>query len=244
MLKIYKPLGLTPLQLINQYKKLYPEYKDKKMAYAGRLDPMAEGLLLVLVGEEECKDRSQYQVLPKQYEFDVIFGVETDSYDLLGKVTNFSSDFNPGFSKKKITETVKQFCGRIEQQYPPYSSFHIKGNPLFWWSRENRLDEITLPTKEIEIYNLNFLEKEQKNINLKQFIFEKIDTVKGDFRQVEIKQIWAEFLEEKKYPVEIYKFRIDCSSGTYVRQLVKDMGDFLGVYAVTARINRTKISLD
>ena len=64
ILHLYKPIGVTPFQLIQQFRIEHPEYQDIKLGYAGRLDPMADGLLLVLVGEEN-KKRKQYEEMLK-----------------------------------------------------------------------------------------------------------------------------------------------------------------------------------
>jgi len=66
------------------------------MTYAGRLDPLAEGLLLVLTGEE-CKNKEKYLGLDKEYEVDVLFGFATDTYDILGKVLSAKN-----YSKSEI----------------------------------------------------------------------------------------------------------------------------------------------
>ena len=55
ILKLNKKMSETPLECIQRWKKENPEYVEEKMTYAGRLDPMAEGELLVLVGEEFIK---------------------------------------------------------------------------------------------------------------------------------------------------------------------------------------------
>ena len=47
---IYKPVGISTLDTIKLLKEKYPELKNEKMTYAGRLDPMAEGALIVLAG--------------------------------------------------------------------------------------------------------------------------------------------------------------------------------------------------
>ena len=54
ILKLYKKEGETPLEAIERFRRKNPEYRNEKMTYAGRLDPMAEGVLLVLAGNE-CK---------------------------------------------------------------------------------------------------------------------------------------------------------------------------------------------
>ena len=83
---INKPISLTPLQAIRRLQSLHPELEGEKIGYAGRLDPMAEGLLLLLVSDEN-KKRKEYERLPKTYEFEVLLGIETDSYDVLGIIT-------------------------------------------------------------------------------------------------------------------------------------------------------------
>ncbi len=83
VLKLYKNRGETPLECLERFRKNNPEYKDEKMTYAGRLDPLAKGVLLVLVGEE-CKNKEKYLCLDKEYEVDVLFGFATDTYDVLG----------------------------------------------------------------------------------------------------------------------------------------------------------------
>lgn len=56
ILLLYKPVSITPLELIEKFRLDNPLYKDSKLGYAGRLDPMAEGLLLILVGDENKKE--------------------------------------------------------------------------------------------------------------------------------------------------------------------------------------------
>ncbi len=103
---IYKPVGLTPLQAIQKFKEKHPEYKKAKIGYAGRLDPLAEGVLLVLVGEENKKIR-EYLKFDKEYKAEILFGISSDSHDVLGmpKISrNINSsereDGNDGESKE------------------------------------------------------------------------------------------------------------------------------------------------
>ena len=80
---LYKNLGETPHEAILRYKKDHPEHKDLTMTYAGRLDPMAEGVLLVLSGDLVF-EKDKFLDLPKNYEFEILWGFETDTLDLLG----------------------------------------------------------------------------------------------------------------------------------------------------------------
>jgi tRNA pseudouridine55 synthase len=66
VITVNKPIGLTPLQAVTQFRKKFPLYASEKIGYAGRLDPMAEGLLLLLVGDNN-KTKEQYEQLDKEY---------------------------------------------------------------------------------------------------------------------------------------------------------------------------------
>ena len=65
VLNVYKPLRKSPLETIELFRQKNPEYQNIKLGYAGRLDPMAEGVLLILVGEE-LKSQKTYWSLDKE----------------------------------------------------------------------------------------------------------------------------------------------------------------------------------
>ena len=214
------------------------------LTYAGRLDPMAEGLVLVLVGDE-CKKKDAYLGMNKIYEYEVLFGVETDTCDILGLpielVNNRSS-----VDENKIQEILKKLIGKITQTYPPYSSKTVNGIPLFQYAREGRLSEITLPVNEIEIYSHEFLGMRTiTREELLSCILERITKVRGDFRQEEIIKAWCAVFEDSRATLpetfSIASFRISCSSGTYIRRIASDMGKILGVPALAWKIARTHI---
>ena len=81
-----KAVGETPLSCAEVFRAQHPELEGVSMAYAGRLDPMASGKLLVLLGEE-CKNQTAYHGLDKEYEFSVLLGIGSDSHDVLGRLT-------------------------------------------------------------------------------------------------------------------------------------------------------------
>lgn len=263
---IYKALGDTPYQAVQKFKKRFPQYSDTKISYAGRLDPMAEGLLLLLVGEEN-KNRKDYESLPKTYEFTILLGIETDSYDILGKVTQ-KNDIkilryydigrqNPLISNSLNILISSAFKGKRIQSYPPYSSKAVRGKPLYWWARHNRLNEIEIPAKEVEIYSLELLSIGRiKKQELRSKIQENIAKVQGDFRQEEILKSWVGYFDNldyssnearssrdartiKSFPV--FNCRIVCSSGTYVRGLAHEIGKKLDCGAIAFSIKRTSV---
>jgi len=244
LLNVYKPKGLTPLQVIEQIRKKFLEYKDEKIGYAGRLDPLAHGVLLLMMGEETTRQKDKYLNLPKEYEFEAVFGVSTDTFDALGILNNLTTRvLDNNKLKDAISNFVKKKLGKHEQPYPSYSSKTVNGKPLFQWARENKLMEIKIPKREIEIYDFKLIEL--KEISAKKFeeeIFQQINSVTGDFRQKEIKQKWSEFFKENKTTVfRTASFKISCSSGTYVRSIVNELGKYLGCNAITLEISRTKV---
>jgi tRNA pseudouridine55 synthase len=211
------------------------------MTYAGRLDPMASGMLLILASEE-TKNKDKYLAQEKEYNFQVLFGFSTDTYDILGKVI-FSK--NNILSKKdleeKIKNNLKSFIGKSVQKYPIYSSKTVKGKPLFTYARSG--EEVEIPKKEIIIKKLE-LEKIFKidNKKLLKNIEKRIKRVKGDFRQEEIMKIWVKRLHfSEKQSFYIANLKIKCSSGTYVRTIADSLGTNIGIPALAFSIKRTKV---
>lgn len=199
---VYKEVGETPLEAISKLG------INEKLSYIGRLDPLADGLMLVLVGDEN-KKREAYLNLPKTYKFEFICGLRTDTYDVLG----LAEKCGDGYKKIEV--------GKRSQKYPPYSSKPVNGKPLFMWAREGK--NVELPERDIEIFESKIIgERIVSAENLKKIIIDKINLVKGDFRQKEIIERWEEVLTEGEY--KIVTGEVSCSSGTYIRGLVNESG--------------------
>jgi len=241
ILNLYKEIGETPLERLNRFRVENKKYKNEKMSYVGRLDPMAEGILLVVIGEEN-KNRTKYLNLKKEYEFEILFGFETDTFDLLGMVKKIF-DKNINLNEKIIKNVIKNFKGKLIQKYPPYSSKTVRGKPLFEFSRDGRINEVEIPEKEIEIYKLNLINL--KKISKKRFlryIQKNIYKIKGDFRQKDILKIWENKLKKiKKTDFFMAKMNIKCSSGTYIRGIANEIGKILGCGAIAFSIKRIKV---
>jgi tRNA pseudouridine55 synthase len=239
ILTLYKNRGETPLECIERFKKDNPEYKNDKMTYAGRLDPLAEGLLLILVGDE-CKNKEKYLGLEKVYEVDVFFGFSTDTYDVLGKITE-SKDYNK--SKIPNENLLKSFIGKFSQKYPSFSSKTIKGKTLFSLFKNGELKDEEIPEKEVEIKDIKIIGgRTISKIDLKKYINESISLVKGDFRQKEILDIWKyTIVNFKSDNFMIISLRVDCTSGTYMRTLANAIGEKAGIPALALSIKRIKV---
>jgi len=234
IINLYKRVGQTPLQAIDRFRENNPSYKNVKMSYAGRLDPMAEGVLLVLVGEEN-KKMKQHMRLDKEYRAEILIGIRSDSHDVLG-IASFSNDKNDKGKSKELMEKIKGLRGSYEQKIPKYSSYRIKGKPMFYYALKGiAVEEIKKKViiKSVKInstYDVN-------NKRLLKYVLSKIDKVKGDFRQSVIKKRWNELLgdsrDERKFLV--IDVTINCSSGTYIRAIADDLNGLL------LSLKRTKV---
>lgn len=264
VIKVYKKVGETPLDCINIIKKNDPQLISTPMTYAGRLDPLAEGVLLILTGDE-CHNKDEYLKLPKEYEIEILFGFATDTYDVMGKIIKQkgvtkeedknSSDIEDVVLEEsdhenlydnfaiKIKKTLENFTGLIKQSYPPYSSRPVNGKPLFMWAREGKLDEIEIPEHNVLVEKIETIEENSySGIELLNKIKEDIEKVKGDFRQQEIIKIWENELKNKEKEKYLsFKLRISCGSGAYMRSIANDIGETLGVPALALKIIRTKV---
>lgn len=234
-----KKEGETPLEALENFRKKNKKYKGLKITYAGRLDPMASGLLLLLVGEK-IKEKDKYLKLDKEYNFEVLFGFSTDTYDILGKVIDIRHGVYQDL-EKMIRKNIKLFSGKLIQKYPIYSSKTVEGKPLFSYAR--RGVDIEIPSREVLVKNLKFLKvKSINNRRLFNIIEKRIKKVNGDFRQKEILNIWKKNLQVKeKRNFFIASFKIECSSGTYVRGIANNLGEKINIPTLAFSIKRTKI---
>lgn len=237
IIKLYKPIGKTPLELINEYKK---KHNIKKISYAGRLDPMAEGEMLILTNDS-CLKQNFYHNLGKTYRFELLVGLSTDTYDILGLVNDIYSKDISNEKKIELNSIIQNYIGKHMQKYPPYSSVRVKGNPLWYYAKNNKLNEITIPEKEINIYRMKILTNYSINTNeLLQKIFNNINKINNeyDFRQDLIKNNWKKIINKNYYVLEL---ETDVSSGTYIRQICNDIGIKLKIPCLALSINRLNI---
>jgi len=192
-----KKEGQTPLQALQLFRQKNKKYQDSKMTYAGRLDPMASGLLLILV-DEKTKDKEKFLSLDKEYNFEILFGFATDTHDILGRIEKkYLKNIEKESLEKSIKNQLKDFKGKIKQKYPAYSSKTVKGKPLFYYARKG--EDIEPPERLVEIKKIKFLKiKKIKGDKLKSDISKRINKVKGDFRQKEIKATWSDKVGKKE----------------------------------------------
>lgn len=237
LINLYKPSSTTPLQAIELFKKQNPKYRNQKISYSGRLDPMAQGVLLLLIGDEN-KKITEYMRLNKEYRAQILIGFETDAYDILG-MPKLNSMIN--FNKSELKKTIKSFQGTYNQTLPPYSSYKVKGRPLFHRARTNTLPK-QLPKKVVTIkyIKINSVHTITGNRLLKQ-ITNKISSLEGDFRQREILDEWSKLSFNKKDKFTVLDITLSVSSGTYLRSIANELGKKLNTGAILLNLTRTKV---
>lgn len=167
ILVVDKPQGFTSHDVVNLIRK---RFCLKKVGHAGTLDPMATGLLVVLVGKY-TKLSDRFLNGDKEYDATMILGATSDTGDAWGRISPCNSD-------KEITETnirdvFGRFLGPIEQDVPFYSAKKFKGKKLYELARKGI--EIKLEPKKITINSIVITE-----IRLPEICF-KVSCSKGTY---------------------------------------------------------------
>jgi tRNA pseudouridine55 synthase len=202
---IDKPTGWTSHDVVNKVRRLTG---IKRVGHAGTLDPLATGLLIILIGREFTKMQDLFMKQPKEYLVTAQFGITTDSYDIDGETTDEAPpELVSGLTKEKIEDAMQPFIGNIDQQVPIFSAVKVKGKKLYEHGRKQRSSEST--------------ETENPVLPIKQVIVESFEVLNLDLPYAE--------------------FRVTCSSGTYIRSLIYDLGQMLGTGATVTQLRRTKI---
>jgi tRNA U55 pseudouridine synthase TruB len=250
---IEKKVGETPLSAMEAWRQASaPTYNHVPLAYAGRLDPLASGRLLVLIGNE-CKVQEMYHTLDKQYEFSVLLGVGSDTGDVMGRLSY--EKYSPTLTTKPaIRALFRALSGQQTFTYPVFSSRTVAGKPLHTWAAEGRLAEITIPTYTAMIHSLTFTDVVVKSREIiYQEALEKINTIPpvtevrkalgNDFRRTDIRTDWQTWLNDgqKEDQFTILYGNAVVSCGLYIRNLAPLIGQRLGTNALAYHIHRTTI---
>jgi tRNA pseudouridine55 synthase len=148
-----KPKGISSNLAMVKVRRILGE----KTGYVGTLDPFATGILPVAVG----RARKFIQFIEdgiKEYEFEVVFGTSTDSYDETGKICETTRNIP---TKNQIEKILSKFLGEIEQIPPKFSAIKINGRRACDLVRQNKSVEI--PSRKIFIYDLQLLDFFENN---------------------------------------------------------------------------------
>jgi len=232
---IQKKLGETPLEALTRLRAEKAEYKDETLSYAGRLDPMASGVMLVLVGDAN-KEREKYLNLEKVYQAEILFGVSTDTFDTLGLVTEIKA---VELAEQTILDAVGSLTGTFTQKYPSFSSKPVDGIPLFAHARAGK--RVPVPSHDVTLHEAKLLRLEKfDSLSLLKKITDQVALVQGDFRQADITSAWQEKLGKEHMDFIVAEVTLRVSSGFYVRQYAEDLGRLLSVPSCALSILRTE----
>ena len=190
ILVLNKPKGPTSTRCITQIKRL----GQKKIGHAGTLDPMATGVLLVLLGQATKISNYLLEDGGKVYSGVLRLGQTSDTWDAEGQIV--AETPWEGIGCEQIAAEIAAWEGLTEQAVPPYSAAKHEGQPLYKLARKGV--ETPNKVKRIQISQATVLEME----------------------------------------LPFVRFRVACSSGTYIRSLAHSLGTRLGCGALLTELTR------
>jgi len=153
-LNLYKPLGITSAHAVGKVKRMLP--RGTKIGHTGTLDPEAEGILPLAIGES-TKLVQFLMDAHKTYRFKIQFGAQTNTADKVGKVIK-TTDIFP--TKEQCYGACAQFTGEITQTPPAFSALKINGIRAYDLARQNK--EVVLSPRKITIFGLECLEVDEE----------------------------------------------------------------------------------
>ncbi|MBH5323195.1 tRNA pseudouridine(55) synthase TruB [Aurantiacibacter sediminis] len=218
-----KPRGLGSTQAVGAVKRNLREggYPKTKVGHGGTLDPLAEGVLPIALGEA-TKLSGRMLDSDKTYEFTIQFGEETDTLDTEGEVIA-TSDRRPPLAA--IAAICEHFTGEIEQIPPKYSALKVDGKRAYDLARAG--EDVELETRRVMIHSLEFLGPDLSQEGVSPF-----DTTLGRPDPYD-PQAPLELADSVTLVVQV-------SKGTYIRSLARDIARALGTVGHVTYLRRTK----
>jgi tRNA pseudouridine55 synthase len=146
VLNVDKPPDITSHDVVDVVRRLAGQ---RRVGHAGTLDPMATGVLLILLGQA-TRLAPYLMAGRKRYRATIVLGVTTDTYDAQGRV--LSSGGHADLARDQLESTLDSFVGRIDQVPPIYSALKRDGRPLHRLARQG--GRIELEPRPVEIYGI------------------------------------------------------------------------------------------
>ena len=243
IISAWKHIGETPLQCLMRVQEDY-SIPETKSCYTGRLDPMAQGIIVLLYGDY-IHLSPHYNSKSKTYIFQCILGISTGSYDAMSMTSKCTSvTYGQALAYQ---EAMLDTIGNMKQSLPPCSAYRYKGKPLWIRYRDGTLPEV-LPTKDVTVYGMASVYPHPVQISLEKYKEECFDDLNdfkvqratnNDFPVDTIMKNWKDI----SAPTELYRlvFKAPVSSGTFVRGLAHDVCASLGIPSHAFRITRVEI---
>ena len=157
LLLVNKQSNITSSDVVIKVRKLL---NIKKVGHTGTLDPLAEGLLILTVGNAT---RIQELITEKDKEYiaTMKLGIKTDTYDTEGKILDQKEVPN----NLNIEEVLNSYIKKYNQEVPIYSSIKVNGKKLYEYARENI--DVELPKREVEIKDIKLLSINNNEVTFK-----------------------------------------------------------------------------
>lgn len=169
VINVYKEPGYTSHDVVARLRGIL---KQKKIGHTGTLDPAAEGVLPVCLGQG-TRLCDFFADQTKTYEAVLLLGVETDTQDTTGKVTGGDGDLAAGLDQAQVEKAVMSFLGDYDQIPPMYSALKVDGKKLYQLAREGR--EVERKARRVHIYKLEIL-----SVKLPRVVM-RVDCSKGTY---------------------------------------------------------------
>ncbi|WP_095012615.1 tRNA pseudouridine(55) synthase TruB [Tsuneonella mangrovi] len=223
-----KPRGLGSTQAVGAVKRNLRTggYAGTKVGHGGTLDPLAEGVLPIALGEA-TKLAGRMLDSDKIYEFTIQFGEQTDTLDAEGEVVATSPSFP---SLEQVEGILRHFIGPIRQVPPKYSALKIDGRRAYDLARAG--EEVALEARQVTIHSL-------------KYIGCVVEDVESRVRRKEPSDLGERIVENlnrnvAKRWLRSISLRANVSKGTYIRSLARDIAHALGTVGHVTYLRRTK----
>jgi tRNA pseudouridine55 synthase len=157
---IDKAKGDTSFKCVAVLRKLM---NVRRIGFAGTLDPLASGLMLLAIGEA-TKLLHYLEKMDKIYDVDITLGAESDTYDAEGKIIPFENAREP--AREEIEKMISEhFTGLVLQVPPSYSAIKINGKPAYQMARANK--EVKMVARTVNFYWIEVLEYEWPQLKIR-----------------------------------------------------------------------------
>jgi tRNA pseudouridine55 synthase len=150
ILLVHKPPGMTSHDVVEVARR---RLAMRRIGHTGTLDPMAEGLLVLLVGAA-TKRQQDLQTHDKAYDATVQLGIQTDTGDAEGRPVRTVPV--PSMDAEMIGRVLREFTGPVTQTPPAYSAVKVGGRPAYWWAR--RRQPVALKPRTVHVAAMTLLD--------------------------------------------------------------------------------------
>jgi tRNA pseudouridine55 synthase len=150
LLNVYKPAGVTSFWVVRQVRRIL---QVKRVGHCGTLDPLAEGVLLILFGRA-TRQQAAFMDGTKIYRARMLLGTVTDTGDTTGRVLRQTAV--PAVTATDLQNLARRFTGAIQQVPPMYSALKHQGQRLYAIARAG--GTVERQPRTVTIYQLEFLQ--------------------------------------------------------------------------------------